>query len=114
MASKLALARRIVAEFHDAAGAAAAEAEWRRVHQAREVPADLAARRIAAGSYKPHEFLADHGLAKSRSDAARLLKQRAVRRDGNVLEPAQPLVAAPGESFIVSVGARQFARFEVE
>jgi len=114
MASKLALARRIVADFHDASSAAAAEGEWRRVHQGREVPADLPARRIPAGSYKPHEFLADHGLAKSRSDAARLLKQRAVRRDGAVLEPSQPLVAAPGESFIVAVGARQFARFEVE
>ena len=114
MASKLALARRIVADFHDASSAAVAEDEWRRVHQGREVPADLPARRIPAGSYKPHEFLADHGLAKSRSDAARLLKQRAVRRDGAVLEPSQPLVAAPGESFIVAVGARQFARFEVE
>jgi len=113
MASKLALAERIVSDFHGAAAAPAAQAEWRRIHQGREAPTDLPSRQIPAGTYKPHEFLADQGLAKSRSDAARLLKQRAVKRDGAVLDPSQPLLARAGEIFVVTVGARQFARFEV-
>ena len=113
MASKLALAERIVADFHGAAAAPAAQAEWRRIHQGREAPTDLPSRQIPAGTYKPHEFLADQGLAKSRSDAARLLKQRAVKRDGAVLDPSQPLLARAGETFVLTVGARQFARFEV-
>src|SRR6185503_11032638 len=41
MASKMALARRLAADFHGAAAAEEAEQEWRRVHQQREVPSDL-------------------------------------------------------------------------
>ena len=47
MDSKLALARRIVADFHGAAAAAAAEAEWRRVHQQRQAPAEMPVQTLA-------------------------------------------------------------------
>ncbi len=41
MESKLALARRIAADFHGEKTAAEAEAEWRRIHQRREVPQEM-------------------------------------------------------------------------
>ena len=41
MASKMALGRRIVNDFHGPEAAAAAEEEWRRVHQARQAPSEL-------------------------------------------------------------------------
>ena len=50
MASKMALGRRIVADFHGPAAAAAAEAEWRRVHQERQAPSDLRVVRVAGGT----------------------------------------------------------------
>jgi len=113
MASKFALARRIVADFHGAAEASAAELEWRRVHQQRQAPADLPLVRIAPGTYKPHELLARHGLARSNSDAARLLKQHAVRRDGRPLDGAGELRLEAGEVFVLQVGAARYVRFEV-
>ncbi len=109
MASKQALARRIVADFHDHSAAAAAEAEWRRVHQERRAPAEMAELHVPAGETRPHELLVRAGLARSNSDAVRLIKQRAVKRDGVALG-ANPLTLRQGESFVLQVGARHFVR----
>jgi tyrosyl-tRNA synthetase len=114
MASKMSLARRLVTDFHGAEAAAYAEAEWRRVHQDRQAPSEMPVKRIAAGRYKPHELLALHGLAKSRSEGARLVKQRAVKRDGIVVDGGEEIRAEAGGSFVVSVGPKVFVRFEVD
>jgi tyrosyl-tRNA synthetase len=114
MASKMALALRIVADFHGAAAGRAAEDDWRGVHQRGEAPSHVRTVRIPAGRFRPHELLTRHGLAPSNSQAVRLLKQRAVRRDGTVLDGASDVVADPGASFVLSVGPSQFVRFEVE
>jgi tyrosyl-tRNA synthetase len=114
MASKMALARRIVADFHGASRGEAAETEWRRVHQSGEMPSDVPTTRIPAGRFRPHDLLTRHGLAPSNSQAVRLLKQRAVRRDGVVLGADAELIAEPGASFVLSVGPSRFVRFEVD
>jgi tyrosyl-tRNA synthetase len=113
MASKLALARRIVADFHGAALAAEAESEWRRVHQQRQAPSEMPTAQVAAGRHKPRELLAAHGLAASKSDAERLLRQRAVKKDGVPLEAGQEIEAVAGSIFVLSVGAARFLRVEV-
>ena len=112
-ASKIAMARRIVGDFHGPEAASAAEAEWRRVHQQRQNPSQVPVRVVPPGRYKAHEFLATHGLAASRSEAARLLRQGAVRRDGVVLDGKIPLDGAAGDSFVLSVGPARFVRFDV-
>ncbi len=109
LSSKQALARRIVADFHGEAEAAAAEAEWRRVHQERRAPAQMPELRVAPGEARPHELLVRAGLARSNSDAVRLLKQRAVRKDGAALGPGA-LTLREGESFVLQVGTRHFVR----
>ena len=81
MASKLELGRRIVADFHGPEAGPAAEAEWRRVHQQRQAPRVLRVVRVTAGAHKPREILVAAGLASSNSDAERLLRQRAVKRE---------------------------------
>ncbi len=112
MASKMSLGRRIVADFHGPEAAEGASAEWRRVHQERQAPSELRVVRVAAGPVKPHLLLVEAGFAKSNGEAVRLLRQRAVRRDGAVLEAGSELVLAPGESFVLSVGAARHARVE--
>jgi tyrosyl-tRNA synthetase len=111
MDSKLALAGRLVADFHGAEAAREAQAEWRRIHQQRQAPAEMPVVRIAPGTHRVHELLAAHGLAESKSAAVRLLRQRAVKRDGAVVEGAEIAVAA-GEAFVVAVGSSRFVRFE--
>jgi tyrosyl-tRNA synthetase len=112
MDSKLALARSIVGVFHGEGAGESAEEEWRRVHQEKKPPSEMPQCRVKAGSLKLHELLAQEGLASSRGEASRLLRQGAVRRDGVALDKAT-LEVAPGETFVISVGARRFLRVEV-
>ena len=112
MASKLALARTIVTDFHGAEAARGAEDEWRRVHQEGQAPSELRVVRVAAGALKLHALVVLAGLAKSNGEAVRLLRQRAVRRDGEVLEAGEALMLSPGETFVLSVGAARHVRIE--
>ncbi|MGE5125788.1 MAG: tyrosine--tRNA ligase [Betaproteobacteria bacterium] len=112
MASKMALGRSIVTDFHGGAAAEAAEQEWRRVHQQRQAPAELRSVRVAPGAHKPHALLVAAGLAKSNGEAVRLLRQRAVRRDGEVVEPGAELTLLASDSFVLSVGPARHVRIE--
>jgi tyrosyl-tRNA synthetase len=112
MASKMALARSLVADFHGADAGRRAEEEWRRVHQEKRAPQDMPVITLGPTDLpcKAHEFLARHGLAPSRSEAMRLLKARAVKRDGAVVEAGSALGGAP---FVLSIGPTRFYRIEV-
>jgi tyrosyl-tRNA synthetase len=112
MASKLALGQRIVTDFHGPEAAAEAEAEWRRVHQERQAPSELRVVRVPAGPVKPHLLLVQAGLAKSNGEAVRLLRQRAVRRDGAVIDAAAEVTVVAGVGFVLSVGAARHVRVE--
>jgi tyrosyl-tRNA synthetase len=114
MASKMALARRLASDFHGPAAAEEAEREWRRVHQQREAPAEMPVHRIRPGRHRPREVLTATRLAGSNSEAERLLRQGAVRRDGAPLERGAELEAVAGQSFVLSVGARHHVRVEVD
>jgi tyrosyl-tRNA synthetase len=111
MASKMALARGLVADFHGAASAQAAEDDWRRVHQQKRAPQDMPVVHVAADGLpcKAHEFLARHGLVPSKSEAMRLLRARAVKRDGAVVEAGTELAGPP---FVLSIGPSRFYRIE--
>jgi tyrosyl-tRNA synthetase len=113
MASKMALGRRLVADFRGAEAAEAAEAEWRRVHQQGQAPSDLPTVELGPGRYRARDLLARPGLAASRSEAERLLRQRAVRRDGLVLAPGAEIEARAGSSFVLSIGTQRHVRFSV-
>jgi tyrosyl-tRNA synthetase len=111
MQSKLALAERLVADFHGGLAAAAAREEWRRVHQQGQLPQELVARAVACGTHRWHELLVTLGEAPSKSAAVRLLRQRAVRIDGAVVtDGAQDLVVAEGRAHIISVGPRRHVK----
>jgi tyrosyl-tRNA synthetase len=112
MASKMALARRIVDDFHGQGTGAAAEAEWSRVHRQGQAPSEVRAVALAPGRYKPHELLARAGLTRSKSEAVRLLRQGAVRRDGTPLAAGDDVPLEPGGSFVLSVGPARFVRVE--
>jgi tyrosyl-tRNA synthetase len=114
MASKMELGRKIVTDFHGADAAAAAEQEWRRVHQGRQAPTDLRVVTVPPGVHKPHALLVAAGLAKSNGEAVRLLRQRAVRRDGNAVDAGADISLAPAEAFVLSVGPARHVRITAE
>jgi tyrosyl-tRNA synthetase len=110
MASKMALARRLVADFHDAAAAASSEEEWKSVHQEGRAPAEMPVVVLQKGVFKPHELLVDLGLCSSTSEGVRLLRQGAVKLDGAVLRPGANVSLEPGRVAVVSVGAKRFVQ----
>jgi tyrosyl-tRNA synthetase len=110
MQSKIALARRIVTELHDGAAAENADAEWRRIHQQKQLPSDMPEVHVGAGGRRISQLLVEVKLAPSNSEAIRLVKQRAVRVDGIVVEnPAQEIVIGAAKH-VVAVGPKRFVQ----
>jgi tyrosyl-tRNA synthetase len=112
MESKLGLARRLVEDFHGASAAASAEADWRSVHQQKRAPREMPVLKVPATRFpwRAHEFLAENGLAPSKSEAMRLLKARAVKRDGEVVPAGSELLLS--QSFVVSIGPTRYYQVE--
>jgi tyrosyl-tRNA synthetase len=105
--SKKALARAIVTDFHDAAAAASAEDEWRRQRQEGLLPSEVAERPLPTGSYKLHQLLVALGLSPSSSEGARLVRQGAVRVDGEAVDPAVVVEAGPEDLTLVGKGGER-------
>jgi tyrosyl-tRNA synthetase len=110
MESKLALAGRIAAAFHGEAAATAASEEWRRIHQKREIPQEMREHAFPAGEYGFHEVLFLAGLAESKSEAVRLIKQRAVKFGGKPVQMGARLEVTQGLVDVLQVGPARFVR----
>ncbi|MGH8030843.1 MAG: tyrosine--tRNA ligase [Luteimonas sp.] len=108
---KLRLARELTARFHDAASAEHAIAGWHAAVRGDGDTALLALQdvTIPAAGIRIGALLTAAGITPSNSEAARKLKERAVRIDGAVVEDAG-LMLAPGFEGVVQVGKRNFAR----
>jgi len=111
--AKRALARRLVARFHDEAAAQRAEAHFDRVHVAREAPDEIEESAFDAGPdgtvHIPEVLEAVFGL--SRSEGRRMLAQGGVRLDGEALGAAdQDVPAERLDGRVLQVGKRRFRR----
>ena len=102
------LGRRIVADYHGAAAAEAAELTVRARHAARQGQGDaLPVQPIDAGQLL-RKVLVDLGLAASGSDATRKIAQGGVRLDGTVVSDIATVVE-PGV-WTIQAGKRQIVR----
>jgi tyrosyl-tRNA synthetase len=111
MDAKFSLARTITADFMGPRLRPDAEARFRTVHQRRETP--RTSRRSLSPSAEPQlvRLLVSAGLSPSNSEARRLLQQGGVRLDGEpVTDPFVTVAARSGNSYLVQVGKRRFAR----
>ncbi len=108
---KVALAKEIVARFHDSAAADHAQAEFERRFRRGEMPEDITEVELEAanGALPLANLLRDAGLTKSTSEALRMIRQGAVRVDGERVEDAG-LELRAGSSHVYQVGKRRFAR----
>jgi tyrosyl-tRNA synthetase len=108
---KVELAKRIVADFHTAAAADAAEAEFNRIFKRKEAPDEVEERTLAADAYKLPRLLVDVNLAPSMAEARRLIEQGGVRVDGERRTRVDDEVALEkDQTLLVQVGKRRFLR----
>ncbi len=113
--AKVMLAREIVARFHSAADAEAALAAFESRFREGAMPEDMAEITLDGnGSGIPIAQLAKQaGVVESTSEALRLIVQRGMKVDGDVVAD-KALVIAPGSTVVVQAGKRKFARVTVK
>jgi tyrosyl-tRNA synthetase len=104
--AKMQLAREITGAFYGDDLAAVAEAAFMRVFQQHAAPEEMPEYRLQPGQTLI-DVLVSAGLAAGRKEARRLVDQRGVRLDGELL--TAPLDLFPGTG-ILQVGRRHFVR----
>ncbi|MCI0408482.1 MAG: tyrosine--tRNA ligase [Acidobacteria bacterium] len=111
--AKVELAKRIIADFHSAAEALSAEAEFERIFVSREAPDEVEEVELScepAPLWFP-KLLVKAGLAKSNGEATRLIRQGGVTLDGTRVESADlELKADTPCEHLIKVGKRRFVR----
>jgi tyrosyl-tRNA synthetase len=111
---KFQLGREIVARFHDAGAAEAAQAAFIARFQKGALPEDMPEVTLQAqdGALGIASLLKGAGLVESTSEAFRMIRQGAVRCDGERVED-RSLAIPPGNTHVIQVGKRRFARVTI-
>jgi len=107
MQLKKRLAKEIITQLYDINAASAAEDGFVRVVQKKEAPDEIAEFRIAGGIVSIPQVMVDAGLAKSKSEASRLIAQGGVELDGVRVEAPNCEVKSGA---VLKVGKRRFVR----
>jgi tyrosyl-tRNA synthetase len=106
--AKVALAERIIAQFHSVELAQSARSEFQRVFCEKELPQDIAV--FAVHAPRPIvDIIVESGLSKSRNEARRLIQQKAVEFEGGRIENENFTVDRSG---VLKVGSRRFLKIE--
>ena len=105
--TKMELAREIVAIFYGEAAVADAEANFKRVFQRGDVPDEMPEITFS-GAPLLVDFLAEHGLAASKSEARRLMTQSGVRLNSQAVTDVA--VHLDADETVIQVGKRKFVR----
>jgi len=113
--AKVLLAKEIVARFHSPAAADAALAEFDARFKDGALPENMPEVTLdASGAGVPIAQLAKQaGIVESTSEALRLIAQRGLKVDGDVVAD-KALVIGRGKTVIVQAGKRKFARVTVK
>ena len=112
--AKVLLAKEIIARFHDAQSAEAAEAEFNARFRAGAVPSDIAEVTVQStdGIIGIGRMLKEAGLVTSTTDANRNIDQGGVRINGEKVSDKK-LQIKKGEVLTVQVGKRRWAKVTV-
>ena len=108
---KMTLAREIVAIFHGAEGAAAAEQDFVVKFQERGVPEDLPVRVLSAPE-RITDLMVELAFAPSKGEAKRLIKNGGVRLDGTPVNDVGAEIGLDALPLVLQVGKRHFVRLE--
>jgi tyrosyl-tRNA synthetase len=106
--AKMKLAEELAGQFHGTDEARDARAHFESVFSQKQVPDDVSVYALAQGNGPLVDILAKTGMAPSKNEARRLIKQGAVSFNGEAITD-ESWLAAPG---ILKVGKRRFLKFE--
>ncbi len=109
---KISLAKEIIARFHDEAAAEAAHHDFTQRFSKNALPDDIPQLTVSAeGDSMPiANLLKEAGLVASTSEALRMIKQGAVKLNGDTRIDDTRLEVTKGSTAIYQVGKRKFAK----
>jgi tyrosyl-tRNA synthetase len=87
-----------------------AQRSFEAVVQNKEIPADIPVLNKSAGNYHLVELLVEAGLAKSKSEAGRLIEQGGVKVDNKVVDDREAEVAVSDQEVLIQKGKRGFVK----
>ncbi len=109
---KVEFAQEIIERFHSKAAAVVAYEEFVARFKRNEMPDDMPLVELDGDELPIANLLKNAGLTSSTSDASRMIKQGAVRIDGEKISDRN-LKIAKGSEAVYQVGKRKFARVKV-
>jgi tyrosyl-tRNA synthetase len=105
------LAREVVAAVHDHDAADAAAKEFTARFRGGAMPSEMPEIALAESSWPLPKLMVEAGLAKSTSEARRLIQGGGVKQDGEPLKDVNAVIELPVEgSLVLQAGKRRFAR----
>jgi tyrosyl-tRNA synthetase len=112
---KVGFAQEMIARFHDRSAATKALENFEARFKQGLVPEDLVEQLLTAPEegYAIANLLKDLGLTDSTSESMRMIKQAAVKIDGERVEDARHQLKS-GEKGVIQVGKRKFAKFTLQ
>jgi len=116
MDAKMKLGKEIVATFHGPDAGRKAADHFQRVFRDRQAPAEAAVKKVSRGPAKKlTALLVELGLAPSKSEAERLIKQGGAEIDGQRVEDFRKDVdLTQPKEFLLRAGKKKFLRVVVE
>ena len=107
--AKARLAREIVAIYHSKSAALKAEKEFNRIFREKKVPSKLKSYKLQAKKLNILDLLVKTKLAPSKSEAKRLIEQKAVKLDNEIIKDWKQKIT-PKKGAILKAGKRRFIK----
>lgn len=112
MQIKKALARSIVAEYHDWASAKRGEEHFERVVQRKELPNEIPLVHLSDSKHQAYELVSKIGQV-SKAEARRLITQGGVKLDGSKIEDPSIEITLSNNEATIQIGKRKFYRLKM-
>lgn len=107
--AKAKLAKEITAVYHGKKAAELAEIEFERVFKEKKLPSKIPTFRAKKKSYPILDLLFDSGLTSSKSEAKRLILEKAVKISGKIIANWQAKIKIK-KGMVLQVGKRKFKK----
>ena len=110
------LARDLVTQYHDGKAALAAEEHFNKIHDQKDRPDKIDRIDIKSGGdgVSVVDAIAEAGLCESKSAARRMIKQGAVRVDGEKVPDIDHRLSPQKPAYTIKVGKRRFIEIVVK
>jgi tyrosyl-tRNA synthetase len=113
---KMILAEEIIRDFHGSTAAQRAKEEFQHVFRDRQAPSEVPSHKVTRGGLRRLTvLLVESNLAPSKSEAERLIKQKAVEIDGVIVDdPRKDIDFSKPGNFLLRAGKKKFVQVIVE